>query len=444
MITIVSAKAQRLIKILNRLPRNYGYLSYESIQSFNLCSINPAYSDTKFILDQWEDILDLKLVDKGIISLNKSDSDFEYVRNLVLRDEFEFVLIWTIFSKPNLTTPEYSGILCCSESHFRKSVSAINQGYLKYQVEIKYNEKSRTWKFSSKSYVMGAQVLTRIAEICHFNLDNFENDTTDDTSLYFDDCLDECFEKEAIFFNKFVKILKYYVLVVEQQPLNVLNDIFNERIESNLSFEHFQIKIKDILDDFSLMDMYKFNTTHSPKHIYSYFYYLYFRDSLFDEWIKPESARYENVLHRLNNEVPQLITFIRNLLEQLDTVLKSNLSDNIEEILVWAYINIDYIRTPIYNKIGIISDLGKEHVNVLASLLYEHFDGIQCIDITNNPFEKSKDTDLIISNSKYILHQKNIDFKPHIVLSDVITIDEISSIYTMLYDIKQKRKVYDR
>ena len=443
-ITIVSAKAQRLLRILNRLPKNFGYLSYESIQNFNSCSINTAYADTKFIIEKWEIILDLKLVDKGIITLNKSDSDFEYVRRQILKEEFELLLIWTVFSKPNLTTTEYSSLLSCSESHFRKSVSIINNRFRKYKVYIKYDEKKRNWTFGANSHLMGAQMITRIVDICEFEIPdhgavdlNKFKDIFNVTNLRIPSIMIDTL-------STYARVLRYYLFMNVEKPVETFIMLAKERTHSLIKYEPFKnaviaeyLKITETLNQ-------KIAIKGGEDSLYEYLYFLYLRYNFFEEWIQPETGRYESSLTRLENENPNYVKTIRNGILKLDKILSTNLNEFIDEIVMWSYINVEYRKQSNYRTIAILSDLGETHINILKGFLYEHFDGIICIDINSSSLTDISNADIIFANSKNELIENNLYDRPHVILSDIITIDEISSIYSSLFDIKEKRKVYDR
>lgn len=445
MLTVVSTKAQRLLRILNNLPKNYGFLSYEAIQNANACSINTAYADAKYILDQWGDVLDLKLVDKGIITLNKSDSDFEYVRKCILRDEFELHLIWYIFTKPNLTTMEYSTILCCSESHFRKTIKTINQKFVKYEIKITYDEKTRTWRYGAKSPVMGAQMIARIVEICDFDLP--QKYTIDyDTYLTMYGLKDlEVPKLMSRSFGIFHAILRHYLELNSRYPELDFAAICRERSENLIPYEAFEAYLQSRLEAVRREAKSKhISVDKGDRNLFSFVYFLYMRDTFYDIWITNETGRFDTTLHRFKNENEELIRIINEEVRNLDKHFEINTSQFMSEIILWVYVNMQFDKLTLVNRILIISDLGHSHQRIFKDFIKDHLPKINVIeDLSTNSIDL-KPTDLVITNSKKHLIDRGLKHAKYVIVSDILTIDEIVSIYTAVFNIHDKRRVYER
>lgn len=444
MITIASSKAQRIFNILDVLIDNYGFVSYESIQEFNACSINTAYSDAKYIFDNWHSLLELKLVDKGMITLSKSDSDFEFVRKEILREEFAFDLIWKIYEHGNLSTAAYIKMLACSESHFRKTIKDINTRWDGKNQLIQYDPLLKVWKYEPLCPNYAAHMLAHISNFKGVMLEPLP----EDIGAIFAQSLDvEAIACPALLENEYQRfntLLINYLEKRSDEPKAIYRQLCDDVKAISKSYSEFSAWIEaNFFDVFANVEFKNSAYPSSLESLTHYLYYLHIRDGFLKSWNAYRAKRFIHTSKRLYNDNRSMFESVHRFLTMMDQQLDTNLSESLNEIALWMHINLEIKNSLLIKKVGLISDLGAQHTQFLADYLNSQFNHIECVFLEPDNCDKS-DIDLVFSNSKKLILDQGLEDIPYLVLSDILTHEERSTIQSAMLGIKSHRKVYTR
>ena len=444
MITIASSKAQRIFNILDVLIDNYGFVSYDAIQEFNACSINTAYSDAKFIYDNWHNLLELKLVDKGMITLSKSDSDFEYVRKAILRDEFAFDLIWKIYQNRNQSTAAYIKMLSCSESHFRKTIKDINARWDGQNILIQYDPLLKVWKYEPECANYAAHMLAHISNFKEIEVAPLAKDIE---AIFAQTLGVEGIACPALLENEYTRFNTFLMRYLSQTTTDPYRDYRALCLEVRatiLPYSDFAAWIHEHF--YHMFANVEFKNSEQPSSmdaLVQYLYYLHIRDGFLQSWIAYRAKRFSHTAKRLYNDNRSMFETVQRFLRMMDGDLQTNMSDSLNEIALWIHVNLDIKNNLMIKKVAVLSDLGYHHANFLADYIRNQFTHIECHIISQNDPQQTP-IDLVISNAKRLIIEYGLEDVPYLVLSDILSHEERATIQSAMLGIASQRKVYTR
>lgn len=437
MINILSSKSRRMYNIIKSLPISGGFLSYEAIQFINSCSLNSAYNDVKTLCESWNELLELKIVDRGLITLSRSDSDFNYAIQSILSNEFELKMIMTIFAYPNKSTHEYAFILNCSESHFRKTIVSFNSSLKSNGIQIKYNNTNKTWVYYSKKPAVGARLMSEIYEITHKALPA-EPIEYMDTFFQHVPNYDLCLRLNTLKIKTYLSVLSIHLNTLhgdkaydyyKEMILNIVDTKFEPTQTKVLIKEAISVYLLEHIEDRNLSDL-----------LYCKLGFMLATNIQFSKLLKEFNL--ENLLslstttHRIKTTYPKLAESVKNMVNYLDSIFDSKLIHHYDEVLAWVYLNCNVIHVTKGPNVGIISSRGTFHAEKVSRYIYKLFPMINNLTILSEEESYSQTYDIIFSNSKNLLRSNNLKYKNCVILSDVISFEEMKQIYSSIVGVE--------
>lgn len=416
MIDLLSYQTIRLLNIAEYLITKSSSCSIDTLQELNQCSRKTVYDDLRLLQERWDWVLDLEVYQNHVTTHERSISKLIQFKQNLYHQELKINILKNIFCYPYTTVLDLTFHLNYSESAIRKNIREINKYLKQIDLEIAHNDyryfltgkSEHTVRFFVKELL---NVSGFYDEIVHFSVEELNT-------------FDQFVQKNELVFTENLKkealSLYFCILTREKQGFKdpylmesskqLQQDIHNYHHLIEVPINHFlnDNKLKITQYDYDLLTnilmMIGFSAKALPYHM--------------DLYIN----RYQYFLNSFHQQNPSFTSSYLKYIQKLDVNTNIEFSRYSAEMLFHLYTHIETRRYRVL-KIGVYSDLGKQHANSILLSISKHFSG-QKIEL----YDSNSQYDLIVCTD--ISEEFTV---PFVTVSDFLTEEDFKNIYKAIF-----------
>lgn len=416
---LLSFKSLRCLKIAENLIIEHDYISFKIFQEMNQCSNKTVYDDIKYLQDEWNEILELDLIKNHARSNVTSLYSLMHIKRKLFYGEIKVQLILNIFFNPGLDMIEHSLALNFSDSHLRSQLNSINLFLKKYDIFIKYNK-------DTKGYIIDAKdksvLMIFILELIKVSQNEH--------------LLPDLKETEAAKFEVVINSLSKFIpeqLTNESMNLARINQFLlshfpNVNVGYTSVFNTYErIVSREAFFENHLREYFKRNDFLIPDNEFEIFTDILLmvgtKLSLMPQRVDNFLNRYDYFYSSYKIEQPNRAKEIDLMLSFFEEETGIKFYSYRSEIVFYAHTHLLSMRSNKKIKIGIYSDMGKNHALSIVGEIKKKF--------TNhivNAYQQNGEYDLILTTTDLRSDINLFDIK-YLVISDYITDEDIFKIH---------------
>lgn len=423
MLKLLPYKSQRLLRIAEALLLRDGLITFEEIRSKNRCSNKTVYNDVAYLERNYQDLLHLEVIANTVESKDMVISDFLRFRQILMQESLHTRVLFEIAFTHRPTLYKICSNLMYSESRIRFVISELNDYLANYQVQINRDSEYNNYYFQTENPAALLLLLVFLLD------DRFEDYISKDLEGHYlkmyQNHLNLYPHKLPSFLES--KLKKSYMLyqAMNMRSLHVQNDpliyVQNVHQKHQSIAEVLELEMKD----FKYLD---FNADNLEKLTTVALYYLEYQEFVPERFIHKYN-RGVYFYRQFHHENPALIQCYEENLNSISKKMNAKLCEYKEDILFSVYHSMPEWRLYPGLKIGVFSDLKKDHAQSMMLSIEAHF---PMNDYAI--FDANENYDLIIATN----YDASFGDTDYILISDFVSVQDIYRIYQAIYCLSQK------
>lgn len=413
---LFSNKTHRILNMAKVLVVDQKNLEIKDVMTLNNCSLKTAYDDINYARKEYGHII--TGFSNGIVSSNTTSvADLMVLKREMFHSEPKLQILLNIALYPDYKTLDHSVTLDFSESFIRNQIKIINDVISRYNVFILYDDKTYTYQLVGKHEISVILFLAKLVRIS--SSDNEIAKMPEDLQGQFDDLLSS---------------LKIEVLLCNEDELDLIGRIATLRQQQGFihSYEHLIAPITMFYDEFAMSIKRNFleiiknrfvMNEAEQNSIITTLIIIAIKINFNRQVIDSCFNRYDYFYESVRKKNPKWCAIYEKEVKRLEDKTTIEFSQYTSKI--FFSISIILInKTPLQQMhIGVYSDFGKYHEQMLITILENHFNNQSFV-----PYKKTAHYDFVISTTSRISATSEL-----IIVSDMPSSTDISKIYNILY-----------
>ena len=418
---LLSYKALRLLKIAETITVYENTLTFDKIKVINDCSSKTVLDDLNYMQENWNHLINFEIKKYGIKGNSTSVHDLMIFKCEVFHREIKIQFMLNLYLNPNLTIQEHAKQLNYSESHLRRQLNPINNFLQQYSNKIVFNPETNGYFVQSDDEILTCMMLTQIIKVS-LNRNLLPELNQEDIKI--SDSMPKII-KEIMPESEKLDIEIFYRVILLRTLHGNYSNKYTEELEKTF-FEYYALK--EDFDNITLnyannakLEISQKDIDTSTRILVTVANKANFVSRNIDNFMN----RYDYFYRTFKNQSKDHVQFLEDHFKHLGKQYNINFSNFLPELIFHTYTHVINLRQFVSFSFGVYSDLGIHHSNSLIKTLYKRFPYLEF-----NHYEENADVDFIISTKDLANLSDN---EKVIKVSDLLTLRDISTIYTAIY-----------
>lgn len=166
MIDLIDKRTTRILNIAEALTFTTDSVTFEDFKAMNNCSLKTVYNDINFLVQNYNQLLEIEVRNISAISHCSSADNFLTVRADLYHAEPKIIFLLNLYFFPENDLFDHSLQLNYSESYLRTLLREINLFLSKLDISIKYDNENRLYYFHSNTKYAVEHFIIDIVQMC--------------------------------------------------------------------------------------------------------------------------------------------------------------------------------------------------------------------------------------------------------------------------------------